>query len=85
VTGQPFIDLPPGARLYPLGESGEQIQSIYRFMVVVDGAEQVPVVDGNAMVAPTVRFDDGEEYVWFAPRFEEILERRRFEAPEDKV
>jgi hypothetical protein len=66
MTGQPFIDLPPGARLYPLSDDGFTIQSVDRYMTVVDGAEQVPVVGGNPAVVPIVRFDDGEEYVYSA-------------------
>jgi hypothetical protein len=77
VTGQPFIDLPPGARLYPLTVNGFAIQSVDRYMTVVDGAEQVPVVGGYATVAPIVRFDDGEEYVYFTPRYERQLEAIR--------
>jgi hypothetical protein len=64
VTGQPFIDLPPGARLYPLGDNGFAIQSVDRYMTVVDGAEQVPVVGWDLQRALIVRFDDGEEYVY---------------------
>lgn len=61
-------DIAPGTRLYPLAEDGETIASISRYMVDVDGSEDVMVV-GRWPVGDLVRHC-GEEYLVYDPKYE---------------